>query len=127
MDQPSQSSPSSATVLPSLGAVWRFPPVRRLFVCNLALFAGISLQATALAKQAYDMTGRELDIGLIGLAEFLPAFLLVLVTGSVADRFPRKIVALFAVGGELVSSMALLLYALSGPTEVWPLARSRSR
>ena len=39
------------------------------------------LQATVLGKQIYDITGRELDIGLLGLAEFLPAALLVLVTG----------------------------------------------
>ena len=57
------------------------------------------LQATVLGKQIYDITGRELDIGLLGLAEFLPAALLVLVTGSVADRFNRK---------SLVESRSLL-------------------
>jgi len=105
----------------SLREVWRFGPVRRLLLSNLALFAGVSLQAVALQKQAYDITGREIDIGLIGLAEFLPAALLVLVTGSVADRFDRRVVALFAVGGELVSSVALMFYSLSDPTSVGPL------
>ena len=79
------------------------------------------LQATVLGKQIYDITGRELDIGLLGLAEFLPAALLVLVTGSVADRFNRKIVGGIAVGFELLSSLALGIYALSKPTAVWPL------
>ena len=79
------------------------------------------LQATVLGKQIYDITGRELDIGLIGLAEFLPAALLVLVTGSVADRFDRKIIGGIAVGFELFCSMALGFYALSKPTAVWPL------
>ena len=51
------------------------------------------LQATVLGKQVYDITGRELDIGLLGLAEFLPAALLVLVTGSVADRLIVKSLA----------------------------------
>ena len=101
--------------------VWRFGPVRRLLICNFALFAGVALQAVALQKQAYDITGREADIGFIGLAEFLPAALLVLVTGSVADRFDRRIVALFAVGGELLSSAALMFYSLSEPTSVFPL------
>ena len=105
----------------SLGDVWRFGPVRRLLICNFALYAGVSLQAAALFKQTYDLTGREMDLGFIGLAEFLPAALLVLVTGSVADRFDRKIVALFAVGGELVCSVGLMLYATTGPSQVFPL------
>ena len=70
--------------------MWRFGPVRRLLLSNLVLYAGVALQAAALGKQAFDITGREADIGFIGLAEFLPAALLVLVTGSVADRFDRK-------------------------------------
>lgn len=79
------------------------------------------MQATVLGKQTYDITGRELDIGLLGLAEFLPAILLVLVTGSVADRFNRKIVGTIAIGLEVISSIALGLYAMSEPTAVWPL------
>ncbi|GDX25743.1 MFS transporter [Actinomycetes bacterium] len=79
------------------------------------------LQATVLGKQVYDITGRELDIGLLGLAEFLPAALLVLVTGSVADRFNRKIISSIAIAGELLCSVLLGLYALSDPTAVWPL------
>jgi MFS family permease len=105
----------------SLLAVWRFSPVRRLLVTNFVLFAGVALQAAALGKQAFDMTGHERDIGFIGLAEFLPSMLLVLVTGSVADRFNRRVIALFAVGGEVACSIALMLYAASDPTSVGPL------
>jgi MFS family permease len=111
----------TAPVSYSAGDVWRFGPVRRLLLSNFALYAGVALQATALLKQAFDLTGNESDIGFIGLAEFLPAMLLVLVTGTVADRFPRKIVALVAVGGELACSVALLVYAASSPTSVGPL------
>jgi MFS family permease len=104
-----------------LADVWSFGPVRRLLLSNFVLYAGVALQAVALQKQAFDITGREADIGLIGLAEFLPAIMLVLVTGSVADRFNRRVVALFAVGGELLSSVALMLYATTNPTSVVPL------
>ena len=41
----------------------------------------------------FDLTGRELDLGLIGLAEFAPVLLLVLVAGAVADRVDRRLVA----------------------------------
>ena len=74
--------------------MWRFTPVRRCSISNGILYSGIALQATALLKQAYDINGRTSDIGWIGLAEFLPIALLVLVTGSVADHFNRKAIAL---------------------------------
>jgi MFS family permease len=101
--------------------VWRFGPVRRLLVANFVLFAGVALQAAALGKQAFDITHHAADIGFIGLAEFIPAALLVLVTGTVADRFNRKTVALVAVGGELLASVALLVYATTDPHRVFPL------
>ncbi len=101
--------------------VLRFGDVRRLLIANFVLMTGVSLQAAALGLQAFRITGRPADLGWIGLCEFLPAALLVLVTGTVADRFNRKVVALIAIGGEAASSVALLLYALTDPTEVWPL------
>ncbi len=101
--------------------VWQSVPVRRLLISNGILYSGIALQATALLKQAYDITGRKSNLGWMGLAEFLPIALLVLVTGSVADHFNRKAIALITVGAEVVTSAALMFYALSKPTSVIPL------
>jgi MFS family permease len=78
-------------------------------------------QATVLGKQVYDLTGRELDLGLLGLAEFAPAALLVLVTGSVADRFDRRRVAAIGIGGEALVALALAWYAGTDPTAVGPI------
>lgn len=119
------SPPEPALVNPPViyttGEVLRSAPVRRLLVANFVLFTGVTLQAAALGKQVFDISGRPADLGWIGLAEFLPSALLVLVTGSVADRINRKKVAMVAVASELLCSLALMLYALSDPTEVWPL------
>ena len=95
--------------------------VRRLLLSSLVLSAGVMMQAAALGKQVYDITGDELDIGLLGLAEFLPAAALVLVTGSVADRFDRRKVACLAVAGEAMCAVALFLYARTNPTSVLPI------
>ena len=113
----SQATPSPLTTR----QVWQSTPVRRLLISNGILYSGIALQATALLKQAYDITGRKSDLGWMGLAEFLPIALLVLVTGSVADHFNRKAIALITVGAEVVTSAALMFYALSKPTSVIPL------
>jgi MFS family permease len=71
------------------------------------------LQAAALGKHVYDITGSEMSIGLLGLAEFLPAAALVLVTGTVADRLNRKKVSLVAQFGEFTCSILLMVYALN--------------
>lgn len=78
-------------------------------------------QATVLGKQVYDLTGRELDLGLLGLAEFAPAALLVLVTGSVADRLDRRRVAAVGLAGEAIVALALAWYAGTQPTAVGPI------
>jgi MFS family permease len=101
--------------------VLRFGSVKALLIANGVLFCGTALQAAALGKQAFDITGRVSDLGWIGLCEFLPAALLVLVTGTVADRFNRKKVALVAIFFEILTSIALMVFALSRPTHVWPL------
>lgn len=92
-----------------------------MLVYGTCLYTGLMLQAAVLGKQVYDITGREIDIGWIGLVEFLPAAVLVLVTGVVADRFYRRNVVLIAVTGELISAVALMFYARTNPTAVAPI------
>ncbi len=101
--------------------VLRFGGVRALLISNGVLFTGVSLQAAALGLQAYSISGREADLGWIGLCEFLPAALLVLVTGTVADRFNRKRIAVIAISGEVACGVALTWYATTNPTDVRPL------
>lgn len=100
--------------------VLRTTSARRVLLASLAFYMGLMLQAATLGKHVFDITGREIDIGWLGLAEFAPVALFVLVSGSVADRFNRKVVSAIALGGELVCTIALTVYSLSEPTAVWP-------
>ena len=95
--------------------------VRSYLVAASVSSLGSFLQATALAKQVYDVTGSALALGLLGLAEFLPAALLVPITGSVADRFDRRRVAAIGLAGEAACSAALAAYAWSEPSSSLPL------
>jgi len=97
------------------------PGVKPLMAASTVLYTGVLLQATALGKNVFDITKSELDIGWLGLAEFVPAALLVLVTGTVADRFNRRIVSMLAQGGEMLCSLLLMLYALTEPTSTLPM------
>ena len=76
---------------------------------------------TVLGLQVFAIDRRPLDLGLLGLAAFTPTALLVLVTGSVADRFDRRRVAACGLAGEAVVASALFFYLGSTPTSVWPL------
>src|SRR6476661_8946657 len=87
------------------------------FCAAAASMAGI----TALGKQVYDITGRELDLGLLGLAEFAPGALLVLVTGAVADRYDRRRVVFVSAIAEAIVTLGIAAYAGSAPTAVAPI------
>ncbi len=86
----------------------------------LGAFAVIG-QITIIGKQVYDLTGRELDLGLLGLAEFLPVAVLAPFTGSIADRLDRRKVLAVALVGEAVASMLLFLYSRTDPTSITPI------
>ncbi len=75
----------------------------------------------ALGIQVFDLTGSELDLGFLGLAEFLPAALLVFIVGPVADRHDRRQVVAIAAAGEALAACALALYSESKPSAVMPI------
>lgn len=94
---------------PSLDDVVRRPPVLLFLLVTLLMEVGITAQVTALGKRVFDISDRELDLGLLGLAEFLPIALLVLVAGAIADRFDRRRVASVALLVEAVFMVGLVL------------------
>jgi MFS family permease len=91
-----------------------------LAALGLSAFAVVG-QITIIGKQVYDLTGSELDLGLLGLAEFIPVALLSPFTGTTADRFDRRKVYAAGLAGEAATSFALFLYIRNDPTEVWPI------
>lgn len=112
---------SAAEEMMPFRRIIRDRPVAVAMLAQFAVSTGVTMQATALGKQVFDITDRELDLGLLGLVEFLPSFLLVLVTGSVVDRFNRRVVAMCGLAAELLCSLFFLFYARSNPTAVWPI------
>jgi MFS family permease len=76
---------------------------------------------TALGKQVYDLTHKDIDLGLLGLAEFAPAALLVLVSGSLADRFDRRHVCFDTILAMAAMGAGLAWYTSTSPTSVAPI------
>ena len=106
---------------PSARQVLRSRSVKGLLALVALSNAGAIVQSVALGKFVFDTTGRELDLGLVGLAEFAPAALLVLVTGHVADKFDRRAIVRIALLGEAVVAGGLAWYVGTGPTAVGPI------
>jgi MFS family permease len=96
-------------------------PVTALLVATMCSSSATLASDIALGKLVFDITGSELDLGLLGLAEFAPAFLLVFVTGVVADRFDRRRVAAAGMGIELAAAVALVSFVASEPTSIGPI------
>lgn len=79
------------------------------------------VQSVCVGWQVYDLTRSPLALGLVGLIEFVPMFLLALPAGELADRFdPRRIITLASLL-EAASSALLLAFVLTHQTSVWPL------
>jgi MFS family permease len=85
------------------------------------IVAAVEMQAVAVGWQVYDITHRALDLGLVGLAQFLPGILLFLVSGHASDRFERRKVLSACYVGYAVCSGLLLFLAESGTHSVRPI------
>ncbi|MEM9566004.1 MAG: MFS transporter [Actinomycetota bacterium] len=95
--------------------------VRLLIAALFATSMANRAQLVALGLLVFDITGEELDLGLLGLAEFLPIFLLAPFTGTMADRYDRRIVAAVGLIIELAVAAGLFLVARGEPTSITPV------
>ena len=74
----------------------------------------------AIGWQVYEIDGDPLDLGLVGLAMFLPLPLLALPAGHLADRYPRRTVLALAIGIDVAVAVGLIAVTRSGANETWP-------
>src|SRR5271166_3503138 len=77
-------------------------------VARFLIVAAVEMQAVAVGWQVYEITKRPLDLGYVGLAQFLPAILLFPISGHASDRFERRHVLSVCYAGYAVC-FALLL------------------
>jgi MFS family permease len=85
------------------------------------IVAAVEMQAVAVGWQVYEITKRALDLGLVGLAQFLPGILLFLASGHASDRFERRRVLATCYAGFALCSVLLLVIAERGTHSVKPI------
>ena len=114
-------SPAPETARSSRWAAFQNQPFILYWLSRLAASFAVQIQTVAVGWQVYDLTRDPLDLGLVGLSQFLPALLLVLVTGAVADRFRRRTIMAICLAVEALCAAALLAFTVIGLQAVWPI------
>jgi MFS family permease len=97
----------------------RYPGYRNFLLALVAGGFAVQIMSVAVGWQVWALTGNPLYLGLIGLVQFLPALVLVLVTGAVADRFNRRWIVGICLLIEGACALALLSLVLLGVPEIW--------
>jgi len=93
-------------------AVFGFQNFRLFQLARFCMVLALEMQSVAVGWQIYEITHCALDLGYVGLAQFLPGILLFLVSGHVVDRSNRRNVLVFCYCGHAVCSSLLLFVAL---------------
>jgi len=101
--------PDSDAPRPPGFSPFRLPAFRYLFTGRVTSHMGNQMQAVAVGWQIYDLTGSALNLGLIGLVQFLSPLCLTLIAGQVADRYDRRVVVRCCYAVEITASCGLLL------------------
>jgi len=99
--------------------VFQYPSFVLFQTARLCMVLAMEMQSVAVGWQVYEITKRPLDLGLVGLVQFLPGILLFLVSGHVADRYDRRRLIVFCYIGYGLSFGLLLLTALRGVRSIF--------
>ena len=97
----------------------RHKDYRRYFLGMIPIQFGTQIEAITLAWQVYHIARltRSIEesafmVGMVGLCQFLPMFVLTLFAGNAADRYSRKAIVIWALLAEAVGVVALTVLSL---------------
>ncbi len=95
-------------------ALWRHPQFTRFLGARVLSLAAFQVASVAVGWQVYALTHSTFQLGMVGLAQFLPVIGLALVSGHVADRHDRRTVARTCQAIEAGVSSLLALASFTG-------------
>jgi MFS family permease len=97
-------------------AAFRHRPFLIFWTARFLTTFATQIVSVAVGWQIYDLTRDPFDLGLVGIIQFAPSLLLVLVTGTTSDRFGRRLVMGLSAVAEALAAAALLVLTLRGLT-----------
>lgn len=94
---------------PSTRSLLRHRPFLLFWLSRVFSAVAFQISAVAVGWQVYELTGSAFQLGMVGLAQFLPMVILTLAAGHVADRYDRRAIirTCQAVEGCAVAALAL--------------------
>jgi MFS family permease len=99
---------------PSLSALFQYTGFVRFWLARLAGIMGNQMLMVAVAWHMYDITASAWDLGLVGLFQFVPALLMTLPAGHLADRVHRGRIFACCMALQAVVAMLMLVSTLQG-------------
>lgn len=100
-------------------AAFQHPGFVLFEIARFLIVSAVEMQAVAVGWQVYDITKRPLDLGYVGLAQFLPGILLFPVSGHVSDRFERnKVLSACYAGYGVCFALLLMLTERGTPSMI---------
>jgi MFS family permease len=95
-------------------SVLAHPAFAHFWLARVATMMAYQMLSVAVGWHMYELTNSALDLGLIGLSQFLPSIVLVLVVGHVADRYDRRRIARITMVVGAIAALALCLGSATG-------------
>jgi MFS family permease len=102
-------------------AAFRHGAFLRYWTARFLTTFAAQIVSVAVGWQIYDLTRDPFDLGLVGVIQFTPSLLLVLVTGAAADRFGRRLIMGLSSLLEAACALTILLLTLRGLTGPAPI------
>lgn len=102
-------------------SVLRHPNVLRFISARFLASLAAQIQLVAVGWQLYAITGDPLDLGLMGLSQFIPFVTLILPAGHAADHYNRARIVTFCYMTTALCAGVLLIMTLSGLKATWPI------
>lgn len=100
-------------------ALFRDSTFRLLFIMRLTANTASQMIGVVVSWQIYELTNSALQLGLIGLIQFLPPLALTLFAGQVADRFDRRWILRISFTSQLVVPAGFILLSNVSAPPIW--------
>lgn len=110
-----------SNLIPDFSPLRESRDYRLLFIGQLISFFGTMMTFIVVPVQMYQMTESNLQVGLLGVAEFVPMFFLAFIGGSLADAVDRRMMLRLTEVGQMITVIILLINASLETPQVWVL------
>lgn len=102
-------------------AILRNADFTRFIAARFLASLAVQMQAVAVGWQVYEVTRDPLDLGLVGLSQFLPFVVLILPAGHLADNHDRRRIVSVCFALQCLCALLLLAFAWRGLASAWPV------